>query len=298
MNFHNWIENTEIPDVVYHGPGQEFDAFKPATSKTWDGGIWFSDSEAIARGYGTRMDVFTPTVILAKIRINKPFVQYNREKPITDEFMEELRARGYDGVIRLLDSEREFCVFDKDQVQILGKRKETYEQFRQRNEWLVESSLTDLYNSAVDAFPHTRMRQHATNPIKIIHLTWIPFKGMKTLFVKGIARNEDREYTPMILFKKVQYKDKGGVALIDNNGTKHFLEQLSFGNNDVRVRCQCKDFYWRFNYYDWVDASLYGTKRSEYQSHGGPPANPMEMPGMCKHLMKMMKVLQESGIVQ
>jgi hypothetical protein len=164
---------------------------------------------------------------------------------------------------------------------------------------IIESSLVDLYDSAVKAFPSTTKRQHATNPIKIVELTWVPYKGMKTLFVRGLARNEDRTYNPIIVFKNVQYLKLGGVQLIDNNGQQHFLERLSLEENDVLVRCGCKDFGFRFNYYNHLDKSLQGTKRTKYESKGvGPPANPQEIPGMCKHLMKMMIVLHNSGIIK
>ena len=166
--------------------------------------------------------------------------------------------------------------------------------------WLLqESSLNDLYQSAVEAFPRTTKRQHATQPIKIVELTWVPYRGVKTLFVKAMARNEDRVFNPIIVFKKVHYLESGSITLKDKNGQQYFIEQLSLQNNDVLVRCQCKDFRWRFNYYDHIDRSLYGSKAAKYEAKGvRPPANPMEMPGMCKHCMKMMEVLREAGIVK
>jgi hypothetical protein len=53
-----------------------------------------------------------------------------------------------------------------------------------------ESTLYDLHQSAVDAFPHTTKRQHATDTIRIVQLNWTPFLGLKTLYLKGLAQNE------------------------------------------------------------------------------------------------------------
>ena len=160
----------------------------------------------------------------------------------------------------------------------------------------LESSLEDLYQSAVAAFPNTTMRQHATHPIVITNLRWTPFIGVKTLFIKALAQNEGREYNPIILFKNVDY-GKDQVKITDSNGREVSFGRLSLENTDVVLRCNCKDFYWRFNYYDHVDKSLYGRKRAPYESKGiCPPANPLEMPGMCKHLMKTSHVLREAGI--
>lgn len=161
---------------------------------------------------------------------------------------------------------------------------------------LFESSLEDLYQSAVEAFPNTRMRQHATHPIVITNLRWTPFVGMKTLFIKALAQNEGREYNPIILFKNVNYKGDQ-VKIMSSDHREVSFDKLSMEHTDVNLRCNCKDFYWRFNYYDHVDKSLYGRKRAPYESTGrGQPANPFEMPGMCKHLMKTAHVLREAGI--
>jgi hypothetical protein len=163
-----------------------------------------------------------------------------------------------------------------------------------------ESSLEDLYQSAVKAFPRTTMRQYAISPIVFKEVRWTPFVGMGTLFVKGWAENTHHNtvYEPMILFKGVKYNsDKPSVNIIASNGGKYRLEKLSLENTDVLLRCGCKDFYWRFAHYNHLDKSLYGRNRAPYISQGvGPPANPLEMEGLCKHLMKLSKVLQEAGI--
>jgi hypothetical protein len=161
---------------------------------------------------------------------------------------------------------------------------------------LQESSLNDIFQSTVTAFPKTQKRQHATDTIKITQLNWMPFEGMKTLFVRALAQNEGREYNPVILFKKVQFNE--GVTLTANNGKTYKVKPLSLEENDVLLRCQCGDFHWRGNYADHLDHSLYGKKRKKYESLGlRPPVNPNNDPMMCKHLIKMVKILKESGIL-
>ncbi len=159
----------------------------------------------------------------------------------------------------------------------------------------IETSLGELYDSAVEAFPRTTMRQYATHTIKITNLRWTPFLGTKVLFVKALAQNEGKEYTPIILFKRVNYAGKQ-IRLSASDLQEYHLDRLSLEHTDVLVRCNCKDFYWRFNYYDHLDKALYGTKRKKYESKGGPPANPKQLPGICKHLMKTVKVLGEAGL--
>lgn len=158
-----------------------------------------------------------------------------------------------------------------------------------------ESSLTDLYKSAVIAFPNTKKRQHVKDSIVIEELRYTPFLGVKTLFIRAEAKNEERHYSPMILIKGVNY-GKHGAKIIDNDNKIYEFEKISIEENNVNVRCNCADFFWRFNYYDHLDQSLYGNKRKKYKSKNGKPANPLKMPGMCKHLMKAIEAIKENGI--
>lgn len=158
-----------------------------------------------------------------------------------------------------------------------------------------ESSLDDLFSSSIRAFPNTTMRQHAVDPIVIETIRWTPFVGMKTLFIKGHARNEDRHYDTIILFKGVDYTNEQ-VKIKASDGNFYKFAKLSLENTDVLVRCSCPDFKWRFNYYDHLDKSLYGVKRSKHEGVSGIAANPKQMPGMCKHLMATTRVLSAANI--
>lgn len=159
---------------------------------------------------------------------------------------------------------------------------------------LFETSLQDLYQSAVDAFPNTTKRQHATHPIVISELRWTPFIGMKTLYVKGLAQNEGKEYNTIIVFKRIDYKGDE-VTITSSDLQEVSFTKPSLENTDVMLRCSCPDFQYRFKHYNSIDKSLQGPK-GKYESKGGAPANPMEMPGMCKHLMQTMHVLGEAGL--
>jgi len=159
---------------------------------------------------------------------------------------------------------------------------------------LNESSLDDLYWSAVKAFPKTTKRQYAIDPIVIENIRWTPYVGLKTLFVRAEAKNEDRIYLPMILFKNVNYDGKD-FKVKSTIGLQYQISKLSYEETHVSLRCNCNDFRYRFSYYDHLDKSLYGRKPAKYESQGGAPANPSNLPGMCKHLIKTSHILIEMG---
>ncbi len=161
--------------------------------------------------------------------------------------------------------------------------------------FFFESSFSDLYQSAVDAFPHTTKRQHATGPIEISEISILPFLGMKTLLLRCLATNEDRQYRPLILFRNVQYGK--GKSFRDQDGLTFQMEQPSL-NNEVNIRCQCGDFKWRFHHEDWNDRSLYGANRKPYEAISDRgPVNPTEAIGCCKHLMKLAEILRSKKIL-
>jgi len=170
--------------------------------------------------------------------------------------------------------------------------------------YLKESSLLDLYQSTVAAFPNTRKRQHSIDIIRIEEVNFTPFLGMRTLFVRSRALNIENGnvYNPMILFKDVIYhpeKERDEwIEIAGSDGRNYILERLEQDTNDILVRCNCPDFQWRFNYFDHEDRSLYGRKRRKYEAAVAPgSANPNEMPGMCKHLIKLSVVVNNSGIL-
>ena len=173
------------------------------------------------------------------------------------------------------------------------------------NDWLLlqESNMPQLFTSTVLAFPRTRKRQHAVDEIDIMSHSWTPYLGVKTLFLKGLARNDTNghEYNPIILFKKVRFQESRtgrNIVEISRDGRRYFFEKLS-PRNEVQVRCNCKDFYWRFNYQDKLDRSLWGRVRTKYEAIYNPGAsNPLQMPGMCKHIIKLAQVLNNSGIME
>jgi hypothetical protein len=167
--------------------------------------------------------------------------------------------------------------------------------------WL-ESSINHLYQSAVDAFPHTTMRQHVVHTINIGEIRLTPFLGMKTLLVRSAAFNEENghHYNPIILFKRANFNPQNNAVqfLAADNEQPYQVQKLSLNGTHVLLRCECKDFFWRFNYYDWIDKSLWGPKRKPYEAKLRPgTANPMEMPGMCKHLMALAKGLREVKLI-
>lgn len=165
----------------------------------------------------------------------------------------------------------------------------------------LEVSLQKLYDNSVIAFPFTTKRQYAIDPVIVEHLDWVPFLGVKTLFVKATVKNEGRKNEAIMLFKGVKYslkEEKKTIPIMASSGKKVFIEQISMEKNDILVRCSCKDFYWRFMHFDKKESSLFGKDRKKYEAISNPgSSNPKELAGICKHLIKMGKTLRTANLL-
>jgi hypothetical protein len=165
----------------------------------------------------------------------------------------------------------------------------------------LESSVQHLYDSAVLAFPFTQARQHLIHTIACNEIRLTPFLGMNTLLVRGSALNEDNDhhYNPIILFKRVNFHPEHNIVpfIASDNGQEYQMGRLSLEGNHALVKCGCLDFDFRFRYYNHLDHSLWNKNRKPYIGQGLWEANPLHLPGLCKHLMKLSKKLQEIGLI-
>lgn len=165
---------------------------------------------------------------------------------------------------------------------------------------LDETTFTQLYNATVTAFPNTKYRHNVVDTIKVRNVKFVPYQGLNTLFIRSLTENLEKntEYKTMVLIKNINFKStKNSIKIFDEYGNPYRLEKPKVTKNDVLVRCNCKDFMWRFNYYNSLDKSLYGTKRKEHYSKGTFEVNPSKSPGLCKHLMKFFEHLIKKKII-
>lgn len=171
--------------------------------------------------------------------------------------------------------------------------------------WLLEASIDDLERETLRGFPRTTKRLHSVDMVDVKTTSFTPYVGLKTLLVSATVLGEEykgnrKMYNPLILFKGVQYvPDKeSNTVTIRVGGKDYYFKQLSLTHNAVAVRCNCPDFRFRFSWYNAQKKSLYGKpQRYVRKTTTYPPANPLKVEGICKHLGKLAIVLYNSGVV-
>lgn len=168
---------------------------------------------------------------------------------------------------------------------------------------LAENSAYDkLYGNIVRGFPETKKRQHAVGEVNVSNVTLLPYVGMKYLEVSGQARSNQHMYKPSIQFLRVIFEPNdstNNVTFQGKDGQEHHMQPIILGQNNVKVRCTCLDFYYTFATWNFDDNSLIGRKPPMYHKKTNrPPRNVDRVPGLCKHVIKLIDHVKRIGLAK
>jgi hypothetical protein len=163
------------------------------------------------------------------------------------------------------------------------------------------STYQDLENKTLAFIPPSRKRQHAVDPIQITQMKLVPYRNSGALQVEGLAQSDGKKYDTIMLFSDVVYEDGDqgdNVTFKGSDNQEYHIQPIQLSRNNVKVRCSCLDFRWRFALWNSKDGSLYGDPPGPYKKKTNrPPVNPQRVPALCKHLMKTTIALKQSGVL-
>ncbi len=166
---------------------------------------------------------------------------------------------------------------------------------------LDETSYQELENKTIAFIPPTRKRQYAVDPVQIVQMKLVPYRTSGALQVHGVANSAGKKYDTIMLFSEVMYEDgdqSDNVTFKASDNEDYHITPIQLNASNVKVRCSCLDFRWRFSLWNSKDGSLYGDPPPPYQkTTNRPPVNPQRVPALCKHLMKTMIALKQAGLV-
>ena len=170
------------------------------------------------------------------------------------------------------------------------------------SEILIELTLPQLHQAAVQAFPQTTKRQHATDELNVTAIKMVPHQN--ALMIRAVVKNNNggKQYNTTILLDDVVYEDEDtpdNVTFTGSDGKEYHVRRIPKAHSQAKVRCNCLDLYWRFATWNYNHNSLLGNKPKPYQKKTNrPDANPQQKPGVCKHLMKTISDLQQSNLIK
>jgi hypothetical protein len=181
---------------------------------------------------------------------------------------------------------------------------------KQLEQFLAETTYAELERNTLNSMPGEN-RANATNSVQIRDLQLIPYEN--ALGVNSVVNsiNSGSSYQPQVMFLDVEYinrdqqdadqleTDPRSVTFQGPDGKDYTIMPISLARNNCKVRCTCLDFRWRFAMYNDQDGSLFGEGPGLYQKKTDrQPNNPQRVPGVCKHILKLVDELKRNNIVQ
>lgn len=165
---------------------------------------------------------------------------------------------------------------------------------------LLETSTMHQLTSNTNVFFDTP-RQQSAGKVQLAHVQYIPAVNDGVLIVKADTRSSDKSYETTIQFVNVKYVggDAPYAVPLQANGQEISIMPIRANQNDVQVHCTCMDFYWRFAMYNNKNKSLIGEPPAPYvKKTDRAPNNPDQVPGACKHLMRLANQLRMEKILK
>jgi hypothetical protein len=163
------------------------------------------------------------------------------------------------------------------------------------------STVSDLEDNIEREFPTTKKRQHATGEVTVQAIEYIPYLGMKMLHIRSNTVSNGNPYKQAIQLTKVPFSSQSGSGVITlqaADGTEFHAAPINLAMHNAKVRCNCMDFHYRFANYNAQDKSLVGKPPPPYvKKTNRPPVNPNQVPGLCKHLLKVVQQVQATGLI-
>jgi hypothetical protein len=170
------------------------------------------------------------------------------------------------------------------------------------NQLLTETTYSELESNTQNFEPETSKRQNVTASVQVQNLVMKPYRNTGQLEVSATTVSAGKTYQTTVMFEDVVYEDSDqsdNVSFTGSDGDEHHIMPINLMKHNVKVSCECLDFYWRFAPFNSKDGSLHGQPPSPYaKKTDRPPVNKKQTPGVCKHLIKTVTELQREGVVK
>lgn len=165
-----------------------------------------------------------------------------------------------------------------------------------------DATIPQLQQNIQRGFPDTKKRQHATNEVRITSIKYIPAQGLNVLKVESTtASTNGNQHSQLINFRNANLHGNSdtGVKVETPEGKEFTMDPLKLNTTNVGVYCDCEDYMMRFAAFNIQNKCHLGPPPPPYtrKTTTRPEANPSHVPGMCKHLLKVVDETQRVGIL-
>jgi len=167
---------------------------------------------------------------------------------------------------------------------------------------LEDVSVNDIEQKTKQFAPNTKKRQNAVGPVQVQKMELVPFGPSGALEVRGAINSSGKNYQSILMFSGLDYQQEDtneNVTFVGSDGEEHHIMPISLSAQNVKVRCTCLDFRWRFAMQHQQQGTLFGPGPEAYKTTSNrAPNNPNNIPGVCKHLLALASELKANSILR
>lgn len=166
------------------------------------------------------------------------------------------------------------------------------------HEVLLEISYSNLSRKADRYFGADR--KNRASKVTVAHSVFIPYINDNYLEVEAETRTDNGKYITRIVFENVVFKneeDNRTASIVAADGTEYFFNRINRTRSNVKVSCTCLDFHYRFASFNHKADALASDPPEPYvKKTDRPPVNPAKVPGLCKHIIRLVQELDKDNI--
>jgi hypothetical protein len=165
---------------------------------------------------------------------------------------------------------------------------------------LIETTLATLQSDTESGFDTPR--KTTAGRVQVNEKIFNAMPRNSIVGVTAKTRSSAKEYVTRMLFSNIDYVEEEGAdtsTFTSADGTGYVVRAIGYQDNDVKVGCNCLDFYYRFAVWNSKDGSLLGSVPPPYvKKTDREPANPNQVAGMCKHLIALTDELRRERFLK
>lgn len=167
-----------------------------------------------------------------------------------------------------------------------------------------DQTIPQLHQHIQQGFPNTKRRQHVTHEVRVTGIQYTPMLQNGILRINSsTTSNNGNAHTQALDIRDINFQPENSgnnVTIQDNSGRSHSVTPAKLNVSTVAVYCDCEDYQMRFANFNIQNNCHLGPPPPRYirKTTTRPPANPNQVPGMCKHIIKVTDELKQLGILE
>lgn len=171
------------------------------------------------------------------------------------------------------------------------------------HELFEDLTIPQLQQNVQRGFPNTKKRQHDTGSVRVDRFKYTPFKANKLLKIEALTvSTNSNKHNTVVELRNVVFENgdsPDNVTIISGDGQQTSFQPIPLNITNVGVSCNCADYIMRFAPFNLNNNCHIGTIPPRYirKTTTRPEVNPQHVPGMCKHLLRMVECIRGDGLI-